>query len=110
MDDYSGECPKCGYRRERLPEWVKHGVVFAFQGALYRVVSVGSTNKPHEAHPWAHRSHFRDYVIAERVGEEWEGLPACPATKADVGAALANLYKLPKFEIADMRRAIRRVA
>lgn len=98
-------CPSCGYVPSKVPSWAVHGATFVLDNISYRIVSgTGSTNRYSP-----NRLHSEDYVICERSsGEKWS-LPDLPATKADVGASLGVLFKLPKFRARDLERALRAV-
>jgi predicted RNA-binding Zn-ribbon protein involved in translation (DUF1610 family) len=99
----------CSRSREpgsTLPSWVEVDAMFGLDGRLYRVVSVGSTNRRTRLHET-----FEPMVHAEPMdASPWRGLPDAPATKSDVGAALQQLFALPVFFHDDLARAIRLVA
>jgi len=60
LDDRLESCPKCGYRRASMPDWVWFGVVFMLDNERWIVSSIGSTNHPG-------RVHFRDTVCAQAI-------------------------------------------
>jgi hypothetical protein len=94
-------CRRCGYVPAALPDWATHGAVFAVDGAAYRVVATGSTNR------YAPRGlHFEETVSCERIGQgHWE-LPEAPCPAADVRDALGNLLRMPVFRAQDLTRAL----
>lgn len=103
-DRADAPCPGCGFLRVELPAWCVYRAVFALDGKLWRVVSIGSTNRSTHGN-----MHFQPIASAEEVsGEAWPGLPAAPATKADVGASMRQLFALPSFSSQQLQRAIRR--
>lgn len=95
-------CPVCHYVPAFLPPSVVHGAIFALRGTVYRVVSVGSTNRHSPS-----GLHFEDFATCEAVSSEPWKFPALPAPTVDVSAALHVLFNgLPKFRRFDFNRAL----
>ena len=94
-------CSNCGYLRLVMPRWVKFGAIFALYGRVYRVVTVGTTNRG-----VASGRHVRETVHAEVTTEAAWRLPNAPCLVVEVAAALADLQRLPTFYVEDLERAI----
>lgn len=98
-------CPSCNYVPRPAPPWAKHRAKFAHKGALYSIVSVGSTNRYS-----SNGMHFEDFVICEPVADDPWSLPETPALISDVAASLNVLFKeLPRFrfhELVDVMREV----
>lgn len=99
-------CPGCGYTPLRAPVWALRGhPTFGLGGKLYRIVSVGSTNR------YAPRGlHNEDVVVCELVQDEPWMFPQIPASKDEILQALNGLNALPQFRARELENAIVAIA
>lgn len=62
LNDRLEACPKCGYQRPSMPDWVWFGVVFMLDNESWVVSSMGSTNLHIRD-----GAHFQDVVCAQTI-------------------------------------------
>lgn len=95
-------CPRCGYVPAAVPPWATFGAKFGLNKTVYRIVTVGSTNR-HSPQ----QIHTEDFVTCEPVGDDPWSLPPAPALVSDVAAALDVLFKkMPRFRALELTRAV----
>lgn len=105
LHDFEAEvCPHCGFEKRwsEPPAWMKYGVLFAYEGVIYRAVVANGSYNGGRYYPHSHA-----IVRAEPVkGEKWAGLPAAPCHVSTLMSALATLDAMPRFAAWDLERAI----